>query len=141
MKHQTLAMAADQSFENYRKPIRRDELLKTMEAIVPWSSLCTVIEPHYPKAGNGRPPIGLERMLRIHFDQHWFNLADMACERQWFGPGSGCGHCTGTWWQGGVPSHRQGGYDLYLVLASFIVQRRCSYLVPHPTGERDASPT
>jgi IS5 family transposase len=51
-----------------------------MEAIVPWSALYEVIEPHYPKAGNGRPPIGLERMLRIHFIQHWFNLADLACE-------------------------------------------------------------
>ena len=49
-------------------------------AIVPWAALCAVIEPHYPKAGNGRPPIGLERMLRIHFIQHWFNLADLACE-------------------------------------------------------------
>ena len=80
MKQQTLAMAADQSFQNYRKPTRRDEFLKTMEAIVPWAALCAVIEPHYPKAGNGRPPIGLERMLRIHFVQHWFNLADLACE-------------------------------------------------------------
>src|SRR2546422_3240964 len=71
MKQQTLAMAADQTFENYRKPTRRDEFLKTMEAIVPWAALCEVIEPHYPKAGNGRPPIGLERMLRIHFVQHW----------------------------------------------------------------------
>jgi IS5 family transposase len=51
-----------------------------MEAIVPWSALCEVIEPCYPKAGNGRPPIGLERMLRIHFIQHWFNLADLSCE-------------------------------------------------------------
>lgn len=73
-------MAADQTFENYRKPTRRDEFLKTMEAVVPWAALCEVIEPHYPKAGNGRPPIGLERMLRIHFIQHWFNLADLACE-------------------------------------------------------------
>lgn len=80
MKQQTLAMAADQTFENYRKPTRRDEFLKAMELIVPWSSLCAVIEPHYPKAGNGHPPIGLERMLRIHFIQHWFNLAEMACE-------------------------------------------------------------
>lgn len=80
MKQQTLAVAADQTFENYRKPTRRDEFLKTMEAIVAWSALCEVIEPHYPKAGNGRPPIGLERMLRIHFLQHWFNLADLACE-------------------------------------------------------------
>jgi len=82
MKQQTLAMAADQGsgYEHYRKPTRRDEFLKTMNAIVPWSALCEVIEPHYPKAGNGRPPIGLERMLRIHFIQHWFNLADLACE-------------------------------------------------------------
>ena len=80
MKQQTLAMAAEQSFESYRKPTRRDEFLKTMDAIVPWGALCEVIDPHYPKAGNGRPPIGLERMLRIHFIQHWFNLADLACE-------------------------------------------------------------
>ncbi|MDO8773076.1 MAG: IS5 family transposase [Burkholderiaceae bacterium] len=80
MKQQTLAMAADQTFENYRKPTRRDEFLKTMEVIVPWAALCEVIDPFYPKAGNGRPPIGLQRMLRIHFIQHWFNLADLSCE-------------------------------------------------------------
>jgi len=50
-----------------------------MQAIVPWAALCEVIESHYPKAGSGRPPIGLERMLRIHFI-HWFNLADLACK-------------------------------------------------------------
>jgi IS5 family transposase len=75
-------MAADQGagFERYRKPTRRDEFLQTMEAIVPWTALCAVIEPYYPKGVGGRPPIGLERMLRIHFLQHWFNLADVACE-------------------------------------------------------------
>ncbi len=51
-----------------------------MNGIVPWSELCAVIELHYPKAGNGRPPIGLERMLRLYLVQHWFNLADEACE-------------------------------------------------------------
>ncbi len=81
-------MAADQTFENYRKPTRRDEFPKTMEAIVPWSALCEMIEPHYPKAGNGRPPIGLERMLRIHFIQHWFNLADLSCEEALYGSAS-----------------------------------------------------
>jgi transposase, IS5 family len=82
MKQQTLAMAADQGagFETYRKRTRRDEFLDTMNVIVPWAQLCAVIGPHYPKRGNGRPPIGLERMLRIHFVQHWFNLADFACE-------------------------------------------------------------
>jgi len=82
MKQQTLAMAADQGagFEQYRRPTKRDAFLATMEQIVPWQDLCEVIEPHYPKAGNGRPPIGLERMLRMYFVQHWFNLADEACE-------------------------------------------------------------
>ena len=75
-------MAADQGagFERYRKATRRDEFLATMETIVPWSALCSVVEPHYPTGVGGRPPIGLERMLRIHFLQHWFNLADVACE-------------------------------------------------------------
>ncbi len=82
MKQQTLAMTADQGagFEQHRRPTRREEFLDTMNRIVPWTDLCAVIEPHYPKRGNGRPPIGLERMLRIHFIQHWFNLADFACE-------------------------------------------------------------
>ncbi len=82
MKQQTLAMAADQNaaFEPYRRPTKRDVFLATMEQIVPWEALCSVIEPHYPKAGKGRPPIGLERMLRMYFVQHWFNLADEACE-------------------------------------------------------------
>jgi transposase, IS5 family len=82
MKQQTLAMAADQNaqYERYRKPTKRDVFLATMEQIVAWKELCNVIEPHYPKAGNGRPPVGLERMLRMYFVQHWFNLADVACE-------------------------------------------------------------
>ena len=82
MKQQTLAMAADQNaqYERYRRPTKRDAFLATMEQIVPWQELCSVIEPHYPKAGNGRPPVGLERMLRMYFVQHWFNLADAACE-------------------------------------------------------------
>lgn len=82
MKQQTLAMAADEGagFETHRKRTRRDEFLDTMNAIMPWAELCAVVEPHYPKRGNGRAPIGLERMLRIHFIQHRFNLADFACE-------------------------------------------------------------
>jgi transposase, IS5 family len=82
MKQATLAVAADQGaeFERFRRPTRRDVFLHTMETIVPWAELCEVIDPHYPKAGKGRPPIGLERMLRMYFVQHWFNLADEACE-------------------------------------------------------------
>ena len=47
---------------------------------MPWSALCGLIEPVYPKPGNGRPPVGVERMLRIYFLQHWFNLSDPAVE-------------------------------------------------------------
>ena len=39
-----------------------------------------VIEPFYPKAGNGRRPYPLETMLRIHCMQHWYNLSDGAME-------------------------------------------------------------
>ena len=82
MKQQTIATAADQGtgFGSYRRTTRRDVFLGTMNEIVPWQVLCEVIEPHYPKAGNGRPPVGLERMLHRYFVQHWFNLADEGCE-------------------------------------------------------------
>lgn len=77
MKQSTLATSG---FEVHRKPTRKAEFLARMDKLVPWSEFCKVIEPHYPKAGNGRPPIGLERMLRMYFIAHWFNLADEACE-------------------------------------------------------------
>lgn len=80
MKQQTLAMAADKDFEQYRRPTKRDRFLKMMDAILPWQDLCTVVEPHYPKGEGGRPTVGLERMMRMLFVQHWFNLADEACE-------------------------------------------------------------
>lgn len=72
---------AEGTFEQYRKPTRRERFLAEMEKIIPWRELCDVIEPFYPKAdGAGRPPIGIERMLHIHFLQHWFNLSDPAVE-------------------------------------------------------------
>ena len=78
MRQQTLA---DASFERYRKPTRRERFLAEMEHVIPWRELCGAIEPFYPKAeGAGRPAVGLERMLRIHFLQHWFNLSDPAVE-------------------------------------------------------------
>jgi IS5 family transposase len=67
-------------FATYGRATRKAKFLIEMDALVPWSALCALIEPYYPKAGNGRPPVGLERMLRIHFLQCWFNLADEACE-------------------------------------------------------------
>jgi IS5 family transposase len=69
-------------FEKYAKPSRRAEFLAQMDRVVPWRELCELIEPHYPKAGNGRPPVGLQRMLRIHFLQHWYNLSDPGVEEE-----------------------------------------------------------
>ncbi len=78
MSQQTFAEA---SFEPYRKPTRRERFLAEMEQVIPWSELAAVIEPYYPKAeGVGRPLVGGERMLRIHFLQHWFTLSDPAVE-------------------------------------------------------------
>jgi len=77
MKQQTLAVSG---FEAYRKTTRKAEFLTRMDKLIPWTEFCSVIEPYYPKAGNGRPPIGLERMLRMYFIANWFNLSDEACE-------------------------------------------------------------
>jgi len=77
MRQLTLAVVG---FERYAKTTRRAAFLAEMERVVPWSALCALIEPFYPKPGNGRPPIGIERMLRLYFLQQWFNLSDPAVE-------------------------------------------------------------
>src|SRR6516165_1635253 len=74
----TLAMMT--GFEKYTRKTRRAMFLEDMEQVVPWRELSALIEPHYPKPGNGRPPVGVERMLRIYFLQQWFNLSDPAVE-------------------------------------------------------------
>jgi IS5 family transposase len=72
---------ATAGFEKYRKRTRRDEFLAQMDLVVPWSRLCALIEPNYPKGeGAGRPTVGIERMLRIYFLQQWFNLSDPGVE-------------------------------------------------------------
>jgi len=68
------------SFEKYSRKSRRELFLEEMDRIVPWSRLVGLVEPHYPKGANGRPPIGLERMLRLYFLQQWFNLSDPGVE-------------------------------------------------------------
>jgi len=72
---------AQAEYEKKKKRTRREVFLEQMEQVVPWSRLAAVIEPHYPKSGKrGRPPIGLERMLRMYFVQQWYGLADEAVE-------------------------------------------------------------
>ena len=63
-----------------KKQTRRDKFLAEMEQVVPWARLVERLRPFYPKGERGRPPIGLERMLRIHFLQQWYGLADGAME-------------------------------------------------------------
>jgi IS5 family transposase len=64
------------------KVTRRERFLGEMEAVIPWPRLVRLIEAHYPKAGQGRRPLGLEKMLRIYFLQQWFNLSDTAGGRR-----------------------------------------------------------
>ena len=72
---------AQAEYDKKKKRTRRELFLEQMEQVVPWARLIEVIEPHYPKGGKrGRPPIGLERMLRMYFVQQWYALADEAVE-------------------------------------------------------------
>ena len=72
---------AQAEYDKKKKRTRREVFLEKMEQVVPWARLIEVIEPHYPKSGRrGRPPIGLERMLRMYFVQQWYGLADEAVE-------------------------------------------------------------
>src|SRR5437667_6324122 len=78
MKQRTLAMMT--GFEQYTRKTRRAIFLEEMEQVVPWRELYALVAPHHPQPGNGRPPVGVERMLRIYFLQQWFNLSDPGVE-------------------------------------------------------------
>ena len=77
MKQTTFASVA---WEKKGKVTRRERFLAEMDAVIPWSRLLSLIEPHYPKAGNGTQPKPMEQMLRIYFMQNWFNLSDPQAE-------------------------------------------------------------
>src|SRR5829696_1376686 len=67
-------------YASKKKQTRRDKFLAEMEQVVPWPRLVARLAPLYPKGERGRPPVLLERMLRIHFLQQWYALADQAME-------------------------------------------------------------
>src|ERR1044072_8191984 len=71
---------AEAEYAGKKKQTRRDKFLAEMEQVVPWSRLVARVPPLYPKCERGRPPVPLERMLRIHFLQQWYALADLAME-------------------------------------------------------------
>ena len=78
MTHQTTFAHAE--FTAKKKTTRREQFLARMEEVIPWAQLLAVIAPHYPTGKRGRPPMGLERMLRVYFLQQWYGLADEALE-------------------------------------------------------------
>src|SRR3954451_16941227 len=67
-------------YASKKKQTRRDKFLGEMDQVVPWPRLVARLQPLYPKAERGGPPVALERMLRIHFLQQWYALADQAME-------------------------------------------------------------
>ena len=71
---------AANEFVKKPKQTRKERFLQEMEAVVPWTRLLAVIEPHYPKAGNGRRRYELPTMLHIHFMRQWFGYSDAAME-------------------------------------------------------------
>ena len=71
---------ASMIYENKKKDTRREKFLREMNQAIPWDRLISLIEPYYPKAGNGRHPMPLEQMLRIYFMQQWYSLSDPAME-------------------------------------------------------------
>jgi IS5 family transposase len=71
---------ASLAYENKKKKTRREQFLAEMDQVIPWQELIQIIEKYYPKAGNGRQPMPLERMLRIYFMQQWYGLSDPAME-------------------------------------------------------------
>ena len=78
MGQQTLA--AQTGFATTGRKTKRQLFLEEMEQIVPWAELQALVEPHYPKGENGRPPMGLSLMLRVYLVQQWFNLSDPGAE-------------------------------------------------------------
>lgn len=72
---------ASLEFAGKKRRTRREKFLAEMERVVPWTALVALIEPHYPKSGRvGRPPIGVQRMLRMYFLQQWYSLSDEGLE-------------------------------------------------------------
>ena len=78
MMHQPSFSQAE--FATKKKITRREKFLARMETLMPWTQLLAVMEPFDPKGQRGRPPVGLERMLRVYFLQQWYGLADEALE-------------------------------------------------------------
>ena len=85
-------------YASKKKQTRRDKFLAEMEQVVPWPRLVARVAPLYPKGERGRPPVPLERMLRVHFLQQWYALADPAMEEALY-DSQACGALPGLIWR------------------------------------------
>ena len=66
---------SDAEFASKKRLTRRERFLAEIEAATPWPALVAALLPYYPKGdGRGRPPMGLERMLRMYIAQQGFGL-------------------------------------------------------------------
>ncbi len=77
MKQETFT---DIEYSCRKKKTKREEFLEIMEEIIPWEEWEGIIKPYYPTGKRGRPPMGIEKMLRMYLLQTWFNLSDPATE-------------------------------------------------------------
>lgn len=63
-----------------KRTTKRDEFLRIMDEIIPWDEWVAYIVPYYPEGKRGRPPMGIEKMLRMYLLQCWFTLSDEGLE-------------------------------------------------------------
>lgn len=77
MEQQTFS---DVEYTGRGKVTKREEFLGIMNEIIPWGEWVELIQPHYFEGKRGRPPKGIEKMLRMYLLQGWFNLSDEGVE-------------------------------------------------------------
>lgn len=70
----------DLEYSLRKRKTSREEFLDKMDSIIPWDDWIALIKDHYPSGKRGRPPKGIETMLRMYLLQIWFNLSDEATE-------------------------------------------------------------
>ena len=78
MKNQT--SFTDYEYDVRKRPTKRDIFLERMDGLIPWKTWVELIAPCYPAGKRGRPPRGIETMLRMMMLQDWFSLSDEGLE-------------------------------------------------------------
>ena len=76
-KQQTFS---DIEYSNRKRKTKRERFLEMMDKIIPWEAFVELVRPHYYAGKRGRPPVGIEIMLRMYFLQTWFSLSDEVVE-------------------------------------------------------------